>query len=353
MKILDLFSGIGGISLGLERAGMQTVAFCEIEPFQRAVLRKHWPEVPAYEDIRAVSADLLRQSGIDHVDIVAGGFPCQDVSVAGKGRGVEHGERSGLWREMFRIICELMPRWVLAENVPALRTRGGDIVIANLEAAGYAVWPLVVGAWSVGAPHRRDRVWIVAHRDGGRPQGERRQESGDNGQNSRRNQPDGRGEELVYSESIGREGQGNDIGGFGDGSGDEPMADAEQMRCGSRAGIERDEEGTGQRRDESARRGVEHSGSAGLEERHSASVAGEARHASRRHRAFPARPGEPQHEWEAPRLEWPVGDAAHGLSERLVRFANRNTLRSGGNSVVPQVVEVIGRAIMSIEEVRG
>ena len=71
MKILDLFSGIGGISLGLERAGMQTVAFCEIEPFQRAVLRKHWPEVPAYEDIRAVSADLLRQSGIDHVDIVA------------------------------------------------------------------------------------------------------------------------------------------------------------------------------------------------------------------------------------------------------------------------------------------
>ena len=351
MKILDLFSGIGGISLGLERAGMQTAAFCEIEPFQRAVLRKHWPEVPAYEDIRALSADVLRRAGIDHVDIVAGGFPCQDISVAGKGRGVEHGERSGLWREMFRIICELMPRWVLAENVPALRTRGGDIVIADLEAAGYAVWPLVVGAWSVGAPHRRDRVWIVAHRDSYRQQGQRRQESGDNGQNSRRNQPDGRGEELAYSGSIGRAGQGNNIGGFGDGSSHEGLADSEQVRRGSRPGVARDEEGSRFGRDESARGGMEHASGAGCEERHPAAIAEEARHVTRRHHAFPARPGEPQHEWEAPRLEWPVGDAAHGLSEKLVRFANRNTLRSGGNSVVPQVVEVIGRAIMSIEEV--
>jgi len=318
MRVLDLFSGIGGISLGLERAGMHTVAFCEIEPFQRAVLRKHWPEVPIYEDIRTVSGDVLRRAGIAGIDIVAGGFPCQDISVAGKGLGIERGERSGLWREMFRIIRELMPRWVLAENVPALRTRGADLVIADLESAGYAVWPVVVGAWSVGAPHKRDRVWIVAYRNG-----------------MREPQPEGR----VRT-----------VGGRVE-HGSEELADAEQMRRGARPGISGDEESAGRGRDESARRGVEHSGSAGLEERHSASVAGEATHASRRHRAFPAGPGGEQHPWEAPRLEWPVGSATDGLSERLVRFANRHTLKSAGNSVVPQVVEVIGRAIMNAEEV--
>jgi DNA (cytosine-5)-methyltransferase 1 len=162
VRILDLFSGIGGFALGMEMAGFPPpVAFCEIEPFCRQVLAKHWPEVPYHEDVTKLSADAVRP-----IDLVCGGFPCQDISCAGKGLGVEHGERSGLWREMFRLIGELMPRWVLVENVPALRTRGADRVIADLETLGYTVWPIVVGAWAVGAPHKRDRAWIVAHCNG-------------------------------------------------------------------------------------------------------------------------------------------------------------------------------------------
>jgi len=126
LRVLSLFSGIGGIDLGLERAGMRVVAQCEIEPFARAVLAKHWPDVRRYEDVRTLDGTEWRGT----VDLVAGGFPCQDISTAGKGKGIEKGERSGLWREMRRIIGECRPRWVLAENVPALRTRGADIVLA-------------------------------------------------------------------------------------------------------------------------------------------------------------------------------------------------------------------------------
>lgn len=159
-RVLDLFSGIGGFALGLERAGMSTVAFCEREPFARRVLRRHWPTVPVFEDVRTITGKQLRKEGITP-NVIVGGFPCQDISCAGKGRGLK-GERSGLWREMHRLVQEIRPAWVLAENVPALRTRGSDQVLADLEKSGYAAWPLVVGAWSVGAPHIRNRVWIVA-----------------------------------------------------------------------------------------------------------------------------------------------------------------------------------------------
>jgi DNA (cytosine-5)-methyltransferase 1 len=161
IKILDLFSGIGGISLGPESTGgFEAAAFCEVDPFCRQVLRKNWLEVEIYEDVRTLSGTAFR----GRIDMVAGGFPCQDISCAGKGAGLE-GERSGLWNEMLRIIRECRPRWVLAENVPALRTRGADRVLSDLEEAGYTCWPLVVGAWAVGASHKRDRVWIVAHAD--------------------------------------------------------------------------------------------------------------------------------------------------------------------------------------------
>ena len=114
MRVLDLFSGIGGFSLGLERAGMQTVAFCEIEPYCRAVLRKHWPNVPCYEDVRNLTADRLRADGIS-IDVICGGFPCQDISTAGKGAGLA-GERSGLFYEIARLVGELGPRYVILEN---------------------------------------------------------------------------------------------------------------------------------------------------------------------------------------------------------------------------------------------
>jgi DNA (cytosine-5)-methyltransferase 1 len=161
MRLLDLFSGIGGFSLGLERAGFRTVAFCEIEPFCRAVLRKHWPEVPCYEDIRTLSADTLRRDGIA-VDAICGGFPCQDLSHAGKRAGLE-GERSGLWGEYRRLIGELRPRFVIVENVPGLLSLGMGTVLGDLAALGYdAVWDCIPAS-AVGAPHKRDRVWIVAH----------------------------------------------------------------------------------------------------------------------------------------------------------------------------------------------
>lgn len=158
LTVLDLFSGIGGFSFGLERAGgFRTVAFCEIEPFQRAVLAKHWPEVPIYEDVRAISADRLSADGLDRVDVVCGGFPCQDVSIAGKGAGLA-GDRSGLWFEMLRVIAETRPRYVVAENVAMLRSRGLDEVLRGLASVGYDAEWHCISASAIGAPHQRDRV---------------------------------------------------------------------------------------------------------------------------------------------------------------------------------------------------
>ena len=115
-RVLDLFSGIGGFSLGLERAGMTTVAFCEIDPFCRKVLAKHWPDVPIYEDIRELTGERLATDGIV-ADVITGGFPCQDISVAGKQAGLD-GDRSSLWTELCRIIGEIRPRYATVENVP-------------------------------------------------------------------------------------------------------------------------------------------------------------------------------------------------------------------------------------------
>jgi len=161
-RLLDLFSGIGGFSLGLERSGgFKTVAFCEVEPFCVKVLNKHWPEVPVYGDIRELNADRLAADGIA-VDAICGGFPCQDISMAGKGAGIE-GERSGLWSEYARLIGELRPRYVFVENVAALLSRGLDRVLGDLAALGYDAEWHCIPASAVGAPHQRDRIWIMAH----------------------------------------------------------------------------------------------------------------------------------------------------------------------------------------------
>lgn len=169
-RLLDLFSGIGGFSLGLERSGaFQTVAFCEIDPFCRRVLAKHWPEVPQYDDIRTVTAERLASDGIA-VDAICGGFPCQDLSYAGKGAGLA-GERSGLWREYARLIGEIRPRYVIVENVAALLSRGLGDVLADLAALGFdAEWDCLP-AGNLGAPHERDRLWLVAYASGARLEG--------------------------------------------------------------------------------------------------------------------------------------------------------------------------------------
>ena len=162
MNVLDLFSGIGGFSLGLERAGFKTVAFCEIEPFPRAILKEHWPDVPCYEDVRTLTAQQLRADGIS-VDVICGGFPCQDISAAGRQAGIEVGTRSGLWSEIVRLSGELRPRYVIVENVAALLSNGMGRVLGDLAALGYDAEWHCIPASAVGAPHRRDRVWIVAY----------------------------------------------------------------------------------------------------------------------------------------------------------------------------------------------
>lgn len=169
LKVLDLFSGIGGFSLGLERTGgFETVAFCESEPFPRRVLAKHWPKVPCYHDVRTLTADVLRRDGIS-VDVITGGFPCQDLSVAGKRAGLD-GSRSGLWSEIDRLIGELSPSYVLLENVANLLAGPSDKpggwfgrILGDLAERGYDAEWRNIPAWLMGRPHERQRVWIVAY----------------------------------------------------------------------------------------------------------------------------------------------------------------------------------------------
>lgn len=163
MNVLDLFSGIGGFSLGLERAGMRTVAFCEIDEYCRSVLRKHWPTVPIHADIRTLTGGHLKWvHSVGRIDVICGGFPCQDISSAGPKLGID-GARSGLWKEYARLVGEIRPRYVIVENVADLRIRGLQRILGDLAALGYdAQWDCIP-ACAVGAPHERDRLWLVAY----------------------------------------------------------------------------------------------------------------------------------------------------------------------------------------------
>ena len=286
LRVLDLFSGIGGFSLGLERAGMRTVAFCEIEPFCRSILRKHWPDVPIYEDVRTLTADALARDGIA-VDVICGGFPCQDVSHAGKRAGLE-GARSGLWSEYARLIGELRPRFVIVENVPGLLSLGMGTVLGDLAALGYdATWDCIPAS-AVGAPHRRDRVWVVAYADSGG-----------------RSEPDLGREQPRGAEAI----------STGESPHPAPMQRPSLKRGEPNRDYERAED-------------VADATGSGLE-------------GSERCRLHGAgRLSEPPvcGHWG---FEPDVGRVAHGVPKRVDR------LRGLGNAVVPQIPEMIGRAILA------
>jgi len=156
LTVGSLFSGIGGFDLGLERAGMRVIWQSEIDPFACAVLRRHWPLIPNHGDIRSI-----RAGSVERPDVLCGGFPCQDISLAGRGRGLE-GERSGLWREFARIVGDLRSRFVLVENVGALTSRGLAAVLGDLAALGFDAEWHVIPAAAVNAPHIRERCFIVA-----------------------------------------------------------------------------------------------------------------------------------------------------------------------------------------------
>ena len=336
LALLDLFSGIGALSLGLERSGaFRTVAFCECDPFARRVLAKHWPEVPCYDDVRTLTAARLAADGV-LVDAICGGFPCQDISVAGRGAGIA-GERSGLWSEYARLIGELRPRYVIVENVAALLGRGLGEVLGDLAALGFDAEWHCIPASAVGAPHRRDRIWIIAHPDRDREH-----------------------DLPVHAEMAGAS---------------EPVAhDAQRPWSRERAAI--DGGSNGLRRssleDRGLRGDVADAASQGSPDRH-----GEpGRRSSAPRRVEPKRLGgevadaglarlplaQPEG-WHgrilseadirsaAERCDWwraepDVGRVAHGIAGRVDR------LRSLGNSLVPQIPELIGRAILAAEASR-
>lgn len=162
LRILDLYSGIGGFSKAFEDVSSEhfkTHAFCEIDKYAQLVLKKHWPLTPIFEDVRTIPGKMFRH----RIEIICGGFPCQDISVAGKQRGINEETRSGLWFEYKRLIEEIKPRWVVIENVANLRSNGLAVVLKDLSEIGYdAEWD-IISARSVGAPHLRERIWIVAY----------------------------------------------------------------------------------------------------------------------------------------------------------------------------------------------
>jgi DNA (cytosine-5)-methyltransferase 1 len=304
MRVLDLFSGIGGFSLGLERTGgFETVAFCEIDPFCRRVLAKHWPGVTQYDDVRRLTATRLGADGIC-VDVICGGFPCQDISVAGRGAGLD-GERSGLWAEFARIIGEVRPRFVIVENVAALLYRGLDRVLADLAALGFDAEWHCIPASAVGAPHRRDRLWIVA--DAGR----RRcgQQNGGQVQQPRRTEIVGGSEtvpdasrDALWQQPRRRNGARRAGAAFAGNDGEaQPLADADSGDGHGRRGAL--QMGWGRFAREIADNG----------------------HAGRT-------------QWGA---EPNVGRVAHGVPDRVDRLC------ALGNAVVPQIPEMIGRAILA------
>ncbi|MDX7984822.1 DNA (cytosine-5-)-methyltransferase [Bacillus velezensis] len=167
MKSIELFAGIGGIALAAEWAGVETVAFCEREPFCQKVLNKNFPGVPIFDDVCTLNRQLLEEKGVikpgGTIDIISGGFPCQPYSIAGKRRGTE--DDRDLWPEMFRIIKELRPTWVVGENVANFANMELDRTLSDLESAGYKGQSFIIPACAVDAKHRRDRTFVVAYSD--------------------------------------------------------------------------------------------------------------------------------------------------------------------------------------------
>lgn len=322
-RIGSLFSGIGGLELGLEWAGVgHTVWQVEQNAYCRAVLATHWPDAQRFEDVREVGAHKLPP-----VDVLCGGFPCQDVSNAGRRAGVVEGTRSGLWYEYARLIRELRPRYVVVENVAALLTLGLDAVLGELAASGYdAEWSCVQAA-DVGAPHLRDRVFVVAYPNGDALWAPAKPERG--GRSAAIAPLDGAaGDVADAARQLPHGGRNARHGGTESPDGRSYVAHTHGQRELQREGGEPHERGR--------------AGDRGAQ-----GVAPNALRQGLQGHGDGARGAGPQHaaardaRWWA--TEPDVGRMAHGVPARVDR------LRALGNAVVPQVAEVVGRVIVERE----
>lgn len=315
LTVGDLFSGIGGFSLGLERAGMRTAWFAEIDPFASAVLRKHWPAVPNHGDVRSV-----RAGAVEPVDVICGGFPCQDISLAGCGRGLE-GERSGLWSEFARIVGELRPRYAIVENVGALTVRGLDRVLGDLAAFRYDAEWHVVPAAAVGAPHLRERVWIIATAADADAERIRDHQQWD--ALGRIDVPDRRDAEPIDDGAA------------------RPAADADRFGRLARPGLrEGDEDRLGSGRPDDGALSFDPTDAAGerVEGRRPTRV--EVTFARALARLLER--DDAGYFWH----DWPTESPLRRVDDGVPARMDRGRLACLGNAVVPQIVEIIGRAII-------
>ena len=322
LKHLDLFSGIGGFSLGLESAGLvETVAFCDFDQYCQKVLNKNFPGVPVYGDVKELNYEKLQADGIDKIDIITGGYPCQPFSVAGRKKGEE--DPRHVWPEMFRLIRELRPTWVIGENVGGHIKLGLDSVLENLESEGYSARTFSISASSIGANHKRERVWIVAHSDEMQRQFLR-------GQKSEQTQETFQG----VSERSGT-----------------PISMADTERLGRAEGTKKSEEFT---REESSDQ-FDNRSEGRIESEPSQDVA-DSEGSNRNEHEIDREHGKASSQeifgdgssvsgvsaWWS--VEPDVGRVAHGVPERVDR------LKCLGNSVVPQIPYVIGLSLKKIIE---
>ena len=340
MIVGSLFAGIGGLDLGLERAGMRTVWQVESDAYCQRVLARHWPGLPRWGDVRTFPPPYRPDDRFPRPDLICGGFPCQDVSLAGRRKGI-HGDRSGLWFEMLRVVREVGPRYVLVENVPGLLVRGMDRVLGDLAESGYdADWDCIPAA-TVGAPHLRYRVFVVAHRNGGgcigARAGCRAQDSGADG----RDDACGCGPPLADADIEHDDARRHGAGAFlGDGCsaadvcGGESVSDADRLRRDTGDGAQESGRQEAWRWEQA---GPPASGVTPDAQRTGLEI-GQDRE---RLRQFAATTGARQ--WA---VEPDVGRVAHGVPARVDR------IRALGNAVVPQVAQFIGERIMAIEDRR-
>ena len=318
LTTVDLFSGIGGFARGLEATGhFRTTCFVEQDPFCQAVLNHHWPDVPILDDIRNARRSDFPDA---RPDLVCGGFPCQPFSQAG--RQLAQDDPRHLWPEMLRVIRELRPTWVVGENVVGLIKLGLDEVLTDLEGEGYATRTFNIPACATGAPHLRQRVWVVAHADS-------------------ESEPDGTFDGNAGQRQL----------GFGFGGSEATSYDPDPDDHGSHRATEHEpdaQHGEAQLRDEQVRE----PGSVGQDVADADDQRGQERHAQRPEQDRQGQTGDavsrgssvsdrPEDHW---RSEPAVGRLVDGLPNRV------SQLRALGNSIVPQIAQEIGQAIKTAND---